>query len=195
MNLNTQLDQLKVAEVLDATLVSLRSSNYGDQVWFLCTLRGHRRSARPHQCAVCKQVLAKGSRAWRPITNAGNRMERICPDCMGEAIRDHKNASQEEDVHTSPSPAPAGSRICPRCEESVMPAELALASLSRHCAVHICNDCGQAEAFMDILTDADTLADAILDSEMAVWISIQTARTATLREYCREHGIEWTGES
>lgn len=47
-------------------------SKYGRQVWSLARLR----SRKDNKCAVCGKPL--GDKAYMPMSNAGNRMERIC---------------------------------------------------------------------------------------------------------------------
>lgn len=42
------------------------------QVWTATTMR------KRHTCAVCAQPIAAGMRAFRPITNADNRLHRVC---------------------------------------------------------------------------------------------------------------------
>lgn len=52
---------------------------HGRQVWTACTLR------QPVACQRCGEALYEGVTAFRPITNATNRMHRVCPPCMRRA--------------------------------------------------------------------------------------------------------------
>jgi hypothetical protein len=55
----------------DIGIAILRHPEYGRQIWVPSRMR------KPHTCAVTGEVIAKGSRAFRPITNGYNRMQRI----------------------------------------------------------------------------------------------------------------------
>lgn len=51
---------------------------YGQQVWTL----SEQKVRKNHWCAVCDGAIKKGKhRAFRPLTNHGNRMDRICRKC------------------------------------------------------------------------------------------------------------------
>lgn len=43
------------------------------QLWATCRVRG-----RVKRCAICNLQIASGELAYRPVTNALNRAERIC---------------------------------------------------------------------------------------------------------------------
>lgn len=63
-------------------LMRTRHPRWGEQVWALAKLRSH----KSDDCAICS--LSVGSdEAFRPIGNAGNRMERICVRHLMTAAR------------------------------------------------------------------------------------------------------------
>jgi RNase P subunit RPR2 len=45
-------------------------------LWSICTMR------KLHHCDKCKVALVVGERAWRPITNGNDRMNRLCVSCV-----------------------------------------------------------------------------------------------------------------
>ena len=61
---------------LGDNLVVLEHYARGHQIWDICQTR------KGHNCAGCGTWYAKGSRMFRPVTNADNRYRRICPRCM-----------------------------------------------------------------------------------------------------------------
>jgi hypothetical protein len=63
------------AKRLSATLVGL-SSQYGEQLWAAITLRKNK------DCFVCEIAMPRGGKAYRPITNGDNRMDRLCVSCV-----------------------------------------------------------------------------------------------------------------
>ena len=54
-------------------LVGLEHIRWGRQLWSICKLR------KDHKCVMTGKMIKKGEQAYRPITNAGNRYERISP--------------------------------------------------------------------------------------------------------------------
>ena len=54
------------------SLYGLEHIRYRKQLWVLCTVR------KDHVCTITGKAIKKGEDAYRPITNAGNRYERIC---------------------------------------------------------------------------------------------------------------------
>lgn len=57
-------------------MVSLSSRWNRKQLWTLVGLR------RDTECVECKKPLDKVTCAWRPLTNAYNRMHRLCRQCV-----------------------------------------------------------------------------------------------------------------
>ena len=45
-------------------------------VWSIVKLR------KSSRCAECKEPLAVGAMAFRPLTNGNNRMDRLCGRCV-----------------------------------------------------------------------------------------------------------------
>ena len=64
--------EYRIVQVPAAGLALIRHPAYGRQLWSVVKLRKHRRSA----CVLCG--LPVGDEGYRPVTNAGNRYERIC---------------------------------------------------------------------------------------------------------------------
>lgn len=66
-----------------AKIVRLDTAEYGTQLW----TRGLSRKAA--RCEVCSETLPSGAETWRPVTFAGNRMDRIGNDCIATMERRH----------------------------------------------------------------------------------------------------------
>lgn len=60
-------------------------SIYGVQLWVECKLR---RAAR---CEVNSHEIPAGKHAWRPVTNANNRMHRISEEGMRDLVSQHQS--------------------------------------------------------------------------------------------------------
>lgn len=57
----------------------IRSAEYGFQVWAL----GSTNVRKDHICVLCvRRVKAGTEKMYRPLTNRGNRMDRICEKCV-----------------------------------------------------------------------------------------------------------------
>jgi len=54
-------------------LYGIKHIRWGRQVWTECIVR------KDHSCVITNELIKKGERAYRPITNCGNRYERITP--------------------------------------------------------------------------------------------------------------------
>ena len=54
-------------------LYSMENRRFGRQWWAKCQVR------KDHKCVLTRAPIKKGEQAYRPITNKGNRYERICP--------------------------------------------------------------------------------------------------------------------
>jgi len=52
-------------------LYGLEHIRWGRQMWTICKVR------KDHKCVMTEEPIKKGEQAYRPITNAGNRYERI----------------------------------------------------------------------------------------------------------------------
>lgn len=55
-------------------LYGLEHIRWGRQLWAKAKAR------KDHKCVMTGKTISKGSNAYRPITNGGNRYERIIPD-------------------------------------------------------------------------------------------------------------------
>ncbi len=69
----------EVKQILSPELINLYSLEYGNQMWGVCNLTKKKIGKK---CASCKSSLVK--KAYRPITNKSNRMDRICIQCIEE---------------------------------------------------------------------------------------------------------------
>lgn len=67
--MNLYLSRTK--KVFAEGLCSIEHSRYGRQPWALVKVR------KQHKCVITGEIIPKGAEAYRPITNAGNRYERI----------------------------------------------------------------------------------------------------------------------
>jgi len=52
-------------------LYGLEHIRWGRQMWTLCKVR------KDHVCVMTGEIIEKGKEAYHPITNSGNRYERI----------------------------------------------------------------------------------------------------------------------
>lgn len=52
-------------------LYGLEHIRWGRQLWCLCKVR------KDHKCVITGEHIKRGEQAYRPITNGGNRYERI----------------------------------------------------------------------------------------------------------------------
>lgn len=58
---------------LGEELYGLEHIRFGQQLWYTCKVR------KDHICVITGKPIKKGEQAYRPITNDGNRYERIIP--------------------------------------------------------------------------------------------------------------------
>lgn len=63
-------------------LILLRCAGRGQQLWTKVQCR------KDHVCAVSNEPIAAGTLCFKPITNAGNRMDRISEAGLTLLIRD-----------------------------------------------------------------------------------------------------------
>ena len=80
---NYYLDMTQKAIRRAKGLLTMTHPRYGQQLWGLGKYVGRKKSD-PKNCVVCEKQLTKNEEVWRPITNAGNRMDRICFGCLPE---------------------------------------------------------------------------------------------------------------
>ncbi|GAI53761.1 unnamed protein product [marine sediment metagenome] len=59
---------------LGEELYGLEHIRWGKQLWAMCKVR------KDHVCVITGKPIKKGEDAYRPITNGGNRYERISPE-------------------------------------------------------------------------------------------------------------------
>jgi len=72
---------LRIIDPDTGDLLGIEHPHWGRQMWTRCYLR------KPHACAVCGRHLLVGlTPVYRPITNKGNRMERICTPCVAYMV-------------------------------------------------------------------------------------------------------------
>ncbi len=60
--------------------VKLIQTEFGRQLW----VKTNRNLRTPKNCHNCERPLI-GMVAYRPVTNASNRMERLCLQCVGDS--------------------------------------------------------------------------------------------------------------
>lgn len=70
-------------------LVLLTSLRFGKQLWAESTTRNET------DCVLCEGRILKGEQVYRPMTNMGNRMERMHAACLGNAIAQLKPTVEE----------------------------------------------------------------------------------------------------
>jgi len=62
-------------------LIRICSIEYGAQLWALT----NQVTRKNHKCGICGKRIHRGKdKAYRPLTNLGNRMDRICLNCGNE---------------------------------------------------------------------------------------------------------------
>lgn len=54
-------------------LFDMEHIRWGRQLWSIAKMR------KEHRCVMTNSIIPKGGDGYRPITNAGNRYERISP--------------------------------------------------------------------------------------------------------------------
>lgn len=69
----------KIVRKIDEGLYLLRHPRWGQQIWELSKLT---KKKLKQSCSQCRENLTLYS--YRPLTNGGNRMERICERCLQE---------------------------------------------------------------------------------------------------------------
>jgi len=72
----------KIVRKIDEGLYLLKHPRWGQQLWALCKLT---KKKLKHPCSQCGENLTPHS--YRPLTHAGNRMERICEKCLEEQTK------------------------------------------------------------------------------------------------------------
>lgn len=63
------------------------SSQYGRQIWAQSTLR------KATRCTITCVELPAGTMAWRPLSNARNRMERISEEAMRYLVTEYQRGA------------------------------------------------------------------------------------------------------
>lgn len=67
-----------IKEYPDEGILLIACFPYGQQVWVIT----ERKVRKSHKCAICKREIIKDKdKALRPLTNQGNRADRICVEC------------------------------------------------------------------------------------------------------------------
>ena len=70
--------EYKIARYVADGILRVLSTHEGIQLWVLTNTVVR----KDHKCALCEKTILKGKeRAYLPITNLNNRMDRICPEC------------------------------------------------------------------------------------------------------------------
>lgn len=62
---------LKWLQRFNGELYGLKHARHGRQLWGTCKVR------KNHTCVITGRLIKKGTQAFRPLTNKGNRYERI----------------------------------------------------------------------------------------------------------------------
>ncbi len=71
------MENYSLVNIMSEKMAVLYSTRYGEQIWSLVNLTKKKIGM---DCAICSGTLKKTG--YRPITNLGNRMDRICPRCL-----------------------------------------------------------------------------------------------------------------
>lgn len=61
---------------LSPGLVLIRDG-FGEFLWTIGQTKG-----RPRKCEACSEEIPQKADAWRPVSNANNRMYRLCVRCV-----------------------------------------------------------------------------------------------------------------
>ena len=83
-------ESYSVVRVFNPGLVGLDCGEFGYQMWTRCVSR------KSEVCALCGKQSSSGDAVFRPLTNAGNRWERIhatCLDPILEAVQSHEQGN------------------------------------------------------------------------------------------------------
>lgn len=71
-----RLGEVEVAVQLEPEVALVRLTTGHVQRWWRVESR------KEHRCALCKTTIPKGSVVYAPLTNARNRMQRLCDGCV-----------------------------------------------------------------------------------------------------------------
>ena len=108
-------------------LVGLTHSTHGLQLWSTGRVRGH-----PKECSgPCGKPIASGADAFRPHTNALNRMDRFCVSCIDAMERAATDAAAKS------APANPGAGSCFHCQRPCTSDDYCFG-----CRSFVCNECG-----------------------------------------------------
>lgn len=81
-----RLEGYSIIKILSTELIAIISID-GQQLFSFGRLT---KKKREENCTTCRINFCElgdvGKKAWRPITNKGNRMERMCVNCMTSLI-------------------------------------------------------------------------------------------------------------
>lgn len=66
----------KLIQAINEGMVQLESARWGLQLWCQGKIR------KSKACIECDWEFAPGAEMYRPVTNAGNRADRICTRCI-----------------------------------------------------------------------------------------------------------------
>ena len=73
--------EYKIVRYVTKGILRVLSTYEGIQLWVLT----NQPVRKDHKCSLCGKAILKGKeRAYLPITNLGNRMDRICSKCGEE---------------------------------------------------------------------------------------------------------------
>ena len=73
----------QIAKRVSGGVIVTDSAEFGSQMWSLMT----RPMYKNRQCANCGKSISRSTDpAYRPITNRGNRADRICVPCVKKGL-------------------------------------------------------------------------------------------------------------
>jgi len=76
-----KMREYKIARYVAKGILRVLSTYEGIQLWVLT----NQPVRKNHKCVLCEKTISKGEeRAYLPITNLNNRMDRICVECGKE---------------------------------------------------------------------------------------------------------------
>ena len=79
------MNEYRLNEKPGEGIARIHSIYWGIQLWCLTNTNVR----KDHICAFCNRIIKKGKeKAYRPITNLGNRMDRICETCLETKAHD-----------------------------------------------------------------------------------------------------------
>lgn len=81
---------MSIVEAVNDQMVFMDVPSVGRQIWTKGKIRTSR-DRRVKSCTCCGKLLVTNDSAWRPLSNANNRSERLCDNCCQSKINERRS--------------------------------------------------------------------------------------------------------